>query len=89
MSRSAFAATFRQLTGVSPMRYVIRCRLGRAASCLSDGGLSVAEIARRTGYDSESAFTKAFTRQFGMPPSAYRRSLQEQSGVIPATREVD
>jgi AraC-like DNA-binding protein len=49
----------------------------------------VAEIARRTGYDSESAFTKAFTRQFGMPPSAYRRSLQEQSGVIPATREVD
>jgi AraC-like DNA-binding protein len=89
MSRSAFAASFRQLTGESPMRYVTRCRLARAASYLADGGVSVSEIARRTGYDSESSFTKAFARHFGMAPGAYRRRLQEPGTLIRALREVD
>jgi AraC-like DNA-binding protein len=89
MSRSAFAATFRQLTGESPMRYVTRCRLARAAAYLADGGISVSEIARRTGYDSESSFTKAFARHFAMAPGAYRRRLQEPGALIRALREGD
>ena len=89
MSRSAFASIFRDLTGESPMRYVTRCRLARAASYLADGGISVAAIARRTGYDSESSFTKAFSRQFGMAPGAYRRSLHDPSTLTRALREVD
>jgi transcriptional regulator GlxA family with amidase domain len=89
MSRSAFAASFRQLTGESPMRYVTRCRLARAAAYLADGGVSVSEIARRTGYDSESSFTKAFARHFGMAPGAYRRRLQEPGMLIRALREID
>jgi transcriptional regulator GlxA family with amidase domain len=89
MSRSGFAASFRQLTGESPMRYVTRCRLARAASYLADAGISVAQIARRTGYESESSFTKAFARHFGMAPTDYRRRLQEPGAVTRALREID
>jgi len=89
MSRSAFAASFRQLTGESPMRYVTRCRLARAASYLAEDATGVSEIARRTGYDSESSFSKAFTRHFGMAPRDYRRRLQEPGTLARALREVD
>jgi AraC-like DNA-binding protein len=83
MSRSAFASTFRQLTGEPPMRYVTRCRLARAASYLADGGVSVFEVARRSGYDSEASLTKAFSRNFGMAPGAYRRRLQQPAILAP------
>ena len=76
MSRSAFASTFRQLTGESPMRYVTRCRLTLAASYLADGNSSVFDVARRSGYDSEASLTKAFSRYYGMAPGAYRRRLR-------------
>ena len=89
MSRSGFAASFRQLTGESPMRYVTRCRLARAASYLADDGISVSEIAARTGYDSESSFSKAFAKHFGMAPRKYRRRLREPGTLTRALREVD
>lgn len=84
MSRSAFASAFRQLTGETPMRYVTRCRLTLAASCLADGSLSVFEVARRSGYDSEASLTKAFSRHFGMAPGAYRRKLRQTVALGPA-----
>ena len=67
---------------------VTRCRLARAASDLADGENSVATIARRIGYDSESSFTKAFTRHFGVPPGAYRRRLRTPDTVALALQEV-
>jgi AraC-like DNA-binding protein len=73
MSRSAFASVFRQHTGESPMRYLTRCRLARAASHLATDDLTVFAIAQQVGYGSEVSLTKAFTRTFGMAPGAYRR----------------
>jgi AraC-like DNA-binding protein len=75
MSRSAFASRFRKLAGEPPMRYVTACRLARAASYLAEDGLVLFDIARRTGYDSEASFTRAFSRTYGMAPGAYRRRL--------------
>jgi AraC-like DNA-binding protein len=76
MSRSAFAARFRRLTGESPMRYLRRFRLNRAAEYLSGSGKNLVEIARLTGYESDVALSKAFRRHFGAPPGTYRtRSL--------------
>ena len=83
MSRSAFASTFRQLTGETPMRYVTRCRLALAASYLAEGRLSVFEVARRSGYDSEASLAKAFSRNFGMAPGAYRRRMRQPPVVDP------
>jgi AraC-like DNA-binding protein len=72
MSRSAFAARFRTLTGDSPMRYVTRCRLARAARRLRTTDAALAEIALDAGYDSEFAFSRAFKRELGVPPGVYR-----------------
>jgi AraC-like DNA-binding protein/mannose-6-phosphate isomerase-like protein (cupin superfamily) len=71
-SRTAFASRFRAATGDSPMRYVAMVRLGLAANYLSTTSLSVDAIARRVGYDSDASLSKAFKREFGASPGAYR-----------------
>ena len=43
-----------------------------AAELLSHVGLSVEELADRLGYSETAAFTRAFIRWFGVPPSTYR-----------------
>ncbi len=73
MSRSAFAERFRRLLGESPMVYLARWRMHQAAGLLRDGQESVATVAERVGYESEAAFAKAFKREVGVSPGAYRR----------------
>lgn len=73
MSRSAFAARFRGSVGLSPLDYVTRWRMFRAAGLLRQGRYSIAEIAIRVGYENESAFAKAFKRVTGTTPGAYRK----------------
>jgi AraC-like DNA-binding protein len=76
MSRSAFAARFRTLTGDSPIRYVARCPLARAARELRTTDESLGQIARTAGYESVFAFSRASKRAFGVPPRAYRARFQ-------------
>ena len=73
LSRSAFAERFRRLLGESPMGYLARWRMHQAAGLLRRGHDPVATIAERVGYESEAAFAKAFKRELGMAPGAYRR----------------
>lgn len=75
MSRSSFAERFRRLLGESPMVYLARWRMHQAAGLLREGRDPVAAIAERVGYESEAAFAKAFKREVGVSPGAYRRSL--------------
>src|SRR4029078_5780404 len=42
------------------------------------GNETIARAAERAGYESEAAFNRAFKREFGMPPSAWRKSVREQ-----------
>jgi AraC-like DNA-binding protein len=72
LSRSAFTARFRRLVGEPPMRYLIRARLAHAAGLLHTTDIGLAEVARRTGYQSEFSFSRAFKRAFGVAPGAYR-----------------
>ena len=76
LSRSAFAERFVELIGEPPMQYLTRWRLALAAQSLRNGGDAVARIAERSGYESEAAFNRAFKREFGMPPSAWRKSVR-------------
>jgi AraC family transcriptional regulator, alkane utilization regulator len=73
LSRSAFAAKFKQLVGQSPMQYVTRVRLTKAAALLRTQPRTLVEVATSIGYDSEVAFSKAFRRYFGIAPGAYRQ----------------
>jgi AraC-like DNA-binding protein len=74
MSRSAFAATFREAFDCSPMTLVRMVRLRRAADLLVTTALPVAEIARRVGFSSRSSFFLAFRRFHGKHPSEFRRT---------------
>jgi len=78
MSRSNFAQRFTLCVGESPMRYLARCRILRAAQLLEAERLSVTEAMHSVGYESESSFTKAFQRTLGCTPSAYRGSLRRR-----------
>ncbi|KAA3611854.1 MAG: AraC family transcriptional regulator [Planctomycetota bacterium] len=72
MSRSAFAARFRNLVGESPMQYLTRWRMHLATSDLREGEATVAELARKLGYRSEAAFSRAYKRIVGVPPGSVK-----------------
>jgi len=75
LSRSALADRFTALVGESPMHYLTRWRLALAARTLRSSNDSVARIAESSGYESEAAFNRAFKREFGVPPVAWRKGL--------------
>ncbi|WP_179266368.1 AraC family transcriptional regulator [Asanoa hainanensis] len=75
-SRSAFAKRFRDTVGDSPARYLARIRMEHAKSLLAERG-SVAEVAVRLGYGSEAAFSRAFRRHAGVPPTQWRHAGDE------------
>lgn len=80
LSRSAFAERFTRIMGEPPMRYLAKQRLRFAAQRLRTSHDPVAQIAFAAGYDSEAAFNRAFKREFGTPPAAWRaRSPQAAS----------
>lgn len=74
MSRSTFAERFKQLVGMTPMRYVTQWRMQEAVDLLQTTALSIAAIAERCGYTSEVAFRKAFRSVIGVPPGQFRRT---------------
>jgi AraC-like DNA-binding protein/mannose-6-phosphate isomerase-like protein (cupin superfamily) len=69
MSRSIFAERFTRTVGESPLRYLSRWRLTLAADLLRSSGLNVTEVAYRSGYASDAAFSRAFKVHFGYAPS--------------------
>ena len=72
MSRTSFAVQFRALIGVPPSEYLTSWRMLKARNLLLRTGLATSEICNRVGYGSDAAFSRAFKRQFGVPPSKLR-----------------
>jgi AraC-like DNA-binding protein len=72
VSRSSLDGRFRDVLGLSPIRYVNEWRMRMAQDLLATTEVTVAEIARRVGYDSEEAFSRAFKRAHGQSPSPWR-----------------
>jgi AraC-type DNA-binding domain-containing proteins len=77
LSRSAFFERFSRAVGISPMEYLLSWRMALAKNFLRRGEGGIADIAERVGYGSASAFSVAFTRFVGLPPTRYAR-LGEQ-----------
>ena len=77
LSRSAFADRFTAVIGVPPKRYVISWRLQLAKEILRAGRRPIAQIAYEVGYEAEEAFIRAFKREFGVSPAAWRRQEQQ------------
>ena len=68
MSRSSFAERFTSLIGAAPLHYQTRWRLLLANEMLQGGRTRVSDVARRIGYESDAAFSRAFKAQFGVSP---------------------
>jgi AraC-like DNA-binding protein len=77
LSRSALAERFTQFVGQPLMQYLTNWRMQLAANHLLSGMESVAVIANLVGYDSEAAFSRAFKKAVGTPPSQWRKHRNE------------
>jgi AraC-like DNA-binding protein len=82
LSRSALSERFSDLIGEAPMQYLTRWRMALAARALRTQSDLIARVAERCGYESEAAFNRAFKREFGAPPAAWRRLEQRGSGIV-------
>lgn len=79
MGRSNFAAHFTSQVGRAPMEVVAESRMEQACQLLKKGNLKIAEISELSGYGSEAAFSRRFTRHFGMSPSQMREQSRAES----------
>jgi AraC-like DNA-binding protein len=71
LSRSSFFDRFSRAVGVAPMEYLLSWRMAIAKNLLRRNEFSVATIAARVGYGSASAFSVAFARHVGVPPTQF------------------
>ncbi|MBB5788532.1 AraC family transcriptional regulator [Jiangella mangrovi] len=76
MSRATFLRRFARGTGMTVGAFLTQARLMAAADLLDSTGLTVAAVAMRVGYRSESAFTRAFRAAMGVTPARFRRAQQ-------------
>lgn len=81
VSRAVFAQRFTRTMGMTPMQYLLEWRVAMAKDLLRSGGPSVAQVARRVGYQSATAFTTAFTRAAGCSPTEFARGRSERQDV--------
>ena len=80
-SRSVLAERFQQLVGSSPMQYLMQWRMLLAANLLRGSNAQLASIAQDVGYQTDTAFSRAFRREFGLPPAAWRRAQTARERV--------
>jgi AraC family transcriptional regulator, alkane utilization regulator len=83
VSRTVLAERFTATVGIPPMQYLTQWRFVLAANLLRSGRLSLSRIAEEIGYESESAFSRAFKREVGTAPGTWRqegRGASVQSG---------
>ena len=72
-SRSVLAERFQHLVGSSPIQYLTQWRMLLASSLLRGSDAPLARIAEEVGYQTDTAFSRAFRREFGSPPAAWRK----------------
>ena len=73
MSRTVFAQKFKNRVGITSMEYLTRWRMLLAGDRLKNSDDSVSAISSSLGYETESAFGRAFRRVWGCPPREHRR----------------
>ncbi len=81
MSRATFLRHFGQQTGMTVGAFLARARVMAAADLLHTSDATVATIAAQVGYQSESAFSRAFRAEVGTTPARFRRSVTDPGGA--------
>lgn len=81
-SRSVLAERFQRLVGNSPMQYLAQWRMLLATNLLCRSSAPLARIAEEVGYQTDTAFSRAFRREFGSPPATWRRNQAARHPVV-------
>jgi AraC family transcriptional activator of mtrCDE len=82
-SRASLVRMFQKLAHMPPLEFLSELRLELARRKLATSSLPLGEIAAEIGYQSESAFSRAFRRRFGFPPGEARTSAAELPNRAP------
>ena len=75
LSRSTIQNLFQKYANTTPKTYINHIRLNRSKELMKHTSLSISQIAEKLGYGSLPYFSRAFTQEFGMTPSAYAKSM--------------
>ena len=78
MSRASFAEKYQARISMPPMQHVAIIRLDHAAMLLRSTALAISEVARQSGYSSDSSFARGFRLRHGITPRAYRKAAWVQ-----------
>lgn len=73
MSASNFYRVFKQISGSTPLQFILKLRLSNAQNLLENSNLSIAEIASAVGYENPLYFSRLFNKHIGVSPSEYRK----------------
>ena len=79
VSRSVLAQRFNDFVGVPPMQYLKRWRLATAARLLRAERANIGRISDQIGYESETAFSRAFKQEYGVSPGQWRSGVRQGS----------
>ena len=79
LSVSHFTRTFRKSFGMSPCRWLLERRIDHSKVLLVTSDLPIADIAIRSGFSDQTAFTRAFGRIVGDSPGRWRRALTSRA----------
>ena len=77
MNPTTLKNMFKEIYGTSIAAHIREHRMEAAAQLLQSTDLSVADVARKVGYDSQSRFSDTFKRHFGVLPKEYRKNLRK------------
>ena len=76
MSERTFARRFKEATGTTPFRWVLRQRVQKAQELLETADLDIDRIAHRAGFGTATNLREHFRRELGTTPTAYRRAFR-------------
>ena len=74
LSNCWFIQCFKEITGFSPLQYILKLRIANAQSLLENTDYTIAEIANTVGYTNSLYFSRLFHKHIGVSPKEYRKS---------------
>lgn len=76
LNKAHLGRIFRHAFSISPIQYVIRCKVQYSQQLLLTTDMKISEVARRTGFKDTSYFVRTFKKAIGFTPQDYRDSLR-------------